>query len=265
LVLDAFSQWGRPVLSLPAGEEPDSAARETSGELLRLLRTSGASLSWAKGPHTRHLADVLAIFAVAVPHTLKSWMRQEGISSGESAASGSVLSRARFSDVVRLLSKSAAASFWKKQFAEWITEEPDLADIGAQGLAELCGLGDACVGPLAMRIVQHPTESSLQALRELVDRCGSSPRFIEDALALLRHFADAPQSYAILEKEVISTMVRAGGTPSGAVERRSVTLESMERAARGADLPGALRQTLEQARQAIQGAIEEDLLRGEAR
>lgn len=264
LTLDAFSQWGHHLLSLPAGEEPDSTTREASGELLRLLRTSGGSLSWAQGPHARRLSDVLAIFAVAVPHTLKSWMRQEGVPSAESAEVGSVLSRVRFSEVVRLLSKSPAASFWQKQFVEWITDEPDLADVGAQGLAELCGLGDPCIGPLMARIAQHPTDSSLEALRQLVGNCASSPRFIEDALALLRHLADAPQAYEILEKEIIATGVGSGGALAGTVERRSVTLESIERAARGADLPEVLRQTLARAQQAIQGAIEEDLLRGDA-
>jgi hypothetical protein len=265
LTLDAFSQWGHHLLSLPAGEEPDSQTREVAGELLRLLRTSAGSLSWAQGPHTRHLADVLAIFAVAVPHTLKSWMRQEGIPSADGAESGSVLSQARFSEVVRLLSKSSAASFWQKQFIEWMTEESELASIGARGLAELGGLADPCIEPLALRIVRQPTDASLDALRELVGSCGSSPRFIGDALALLRHLADAPEAYALLENEIISTMSRADRARSGAIEDRNATLEAMDRAARDADLPEALRRTLARARQVIQGSIEEDLLRGEAR
>ncbi len=263
--LDAFSKWGHHLLSLTVGEEPDPATREASGELLRLLRTAGTSLSWAHGPHTQRLADVLAIFAIAIPHTLKSWIRQEGTPSADGAASGSVLSPARFSDVVRILSKSAAATFWQKQFAEWMMEEPDLASIGARGLAELCGLGDPCIGPLMVRIAQHPTDSSLDAASELVRRCGNSPRFFDDALALLRQVADTPQAYDLLEKETISTMVRAESARGGMVDRRNSTLEAIDRAARDAGLPAALHQTLARARQAIQGAVEEDLLRGEPR
>jgi hypothetical protein len=192
-------------------------------------------------------------------------MRQEGMPAADRPGSESVLSAARFSEVVRLLSRSSAASFWQKQFIEWMTEEPALASIGARGLAELCGLGDPCIGTLMARIAQQPTDSSLEALRELVASCGSSPRFLEDALAVLRQLADSPATYGLLEAEIISTMVRASGTAGKRVERRKVTLEALDRAARGADLPDALRQTLARARQVIQGTIEEDLLRGEAR
>lgn len=265
LALDAFSRWGHHLLSLPVGEEPHPAIREASGELSRLLRNAGSSLSWAHGPHTRCLADVLAIFAVAVPHTFKSWMRQEGMPSADDPENGSVLSPARFSEVVRLLSQSSAASFWQKQFVAWMTDEPALASIGACGLAELCGLGGPCIGPLTARIVQHPTDSSLDALRDLVARSGSSPRFIDDALTLLRHLADAPEAYEFLEKEIISTMVRADAARVGVVERRNATLEVIEKAAQDVDLPQPLHQTLARARQVIQGTIEEDLLRGEAR
>ncbi len=263
LALDAFARWGDPLLSAPADEEADSAIRAASGELLRLLRTSGGVLSWAEGPHTRQLAAVLAIFAVAVPHTLKSWMRQEWPSSAEGGESEEVLSAARLSEVVRLLSASSAASFWQKQFLEWITEEPGLASLGARGLAKLCGLGHPSIGPLVMRLVQQPTVFSRKPLSELLGSCGSSPRFAEDALALLRQFVDAPEAYALLEQEIISAMVHANRMRAGALEERSAALQAMDRAA-GADLPEPLRQTLARARQAVQGALEEHLLRGEA-
>lgn len=145
LALDGFARWGDHLLISPAGEEAADPARAASGELLRLLRTCASSLSWDQGPHTRCLVRVLAIFAVAVPHTLKSWMRQEGIPAADCAASDSVLSPARVLEVVRLLAKTPAASFWQKQFVEWIAEEPDLAGIGASGLAELCSLGDPSI------------------------------------------------------------------------------------------------------------------------
>ncbi|MDE2052424.1 MAG: hypothetical protein KGJ72_15560, partial [Gammaproteobacteria bacterium] len=263
LTLDAFARWGEHLLALPAGEEPDPAIRAASGELVRLLRTGASALSWDQGPHTRCLAKVLAIFAVAVPHTLKSWIRQDGMPPADCAASDLVLSPARLCEAVRLLSKSSAASFWQKQLAEWITEEPELARIGARGLAELSGLADPCIGPLVMRIAQQPSDSSLDALRELVGSRGGSPRFVEDALTLFRHLADAPDAYGLLEKEVISTMVGAGG--AGAIERRNAALAAVDEATCRNDLPQAVRQTLGRARQAIQGSIEEDLLRGEAR
>ena len=187
LTLDAFARWGDYLLKSPAGEEADPA-RATSGELLRLLRTTGGALPWDQGPHTRRLGNVLAILAVAVPHTLKTWMRQEGVPAADPSATASLLSPARVVEAVRLLAKSSAASFWQKQFIEWLAEEPDLADIAAAGLAELSGQGD-----------------------------------------------------------------------------RNAALEAIDRAMQSTDLPEPLRQTLAQARQAIQAAVEDDILRGEAR
>lgn len=186
LTLDAFARWGDHLLTSPAGEEADPA-RAASGELLRLLRTSGGALSWDQGPHTRRLGNVLAVLAVAVPHTLKTWIRQEGMPSADSAAGNSVLSAARFLEAVRLLAKSSAASFWQKQFVAWVVEEPDLAGIGASCLAELSGLGD-----------------------------------------------------------------------------RNAALDALDGAMRNTDLAEPLRLTLAHARQAIQAAVEDDILRGEA-
>lgn len=264
LTLDAFVRWADHLLTSPAGEEPNPETRAASGELLRLLRTSGSSLRWDQGPHTRRLAEVLAIFAAAVPHTLKSWMRQEGMPAADGAPSDLVLSPGRVLEAVRLLSKSSVASFWQKQFVEWMTEEPDLAMIGARGLAQLCGLGDPCVGPLMKRVAQQPTDFSLPALSEFVDSSASSPRFVEDAISLCRHLADAPEAYALLEKEIIATMVRAGRAGPAAVGGRNAVLEALDRAMRGADLPEPLRQTFARARQALQGTVEDYLLRGEA-
>ncbi|HVS77035.1 MAG TPA: hypothetical protein VHE11_08880 [Steroidobacteraceae bacterium] len=265
LTLEAFVRWGDHLLTSAAGVEADSATRAASGELLRLLRTSASPLSWDQGPHTRQLASALAILAVAVPHTLKTWIRQDGMPSADCGENGLVLSPARFCEFVRLLRKSPAAPFWQQQFVEWIMEEPDLASIGARGLAELCGLSDPCMGPLLMRIAQQPSDSSLDALSELVGSCGRSARFVEDALTLFRQLADAPQACGLMEKEFVSTVVRADRARAGAVEGRKAALEAMDRAARDTDLPQTLRQALARARQTIQGTIEEDLLRGEAR
>ena len=263
LTLDAFARWGDRLLALPAGAEADPEIRTAAGELLRLLRTSAGALSWDQGPHTRRLASVLAILAVAIPHTIKSWLRQEGIPSADGAASGALLSPARFSEVLRLLAQSPAASFWQKQFAEWITEEPDLAGIGAKGLAELCGLGDPCIAPLMLRIAQQPADFSLEALGELVGGCSDSPRFIADALTLLRRLAAVPEAYGLLEKEIAAAMTRPAGAQ--AVADRTAALQAMDGAMWDADLPQPLRETLARLRQAIQGTIEEGLLHGESR
>ena len=235
LTLDAFARWGDHLLSSPASEEADPATQAASGELLRLLRTSGSSLTWSQGPHTRRLANVLAIFGVAIPHTLKTWIRLEQMPSANYAESGLLLSPARFSEVVRLLSQSSAASFWQKQFVEWIGDEPGLAAIGARGLSELVG------------------------------SCGRSPRFVEDALTLFRHLADAPDAYQLLEKEIISTLARADRVGAGDLQDRNAALEALDGALRDPDLPRTLRQTLARVRQAIQGTIEEDLLSAQAR
>lgn len=172
LTLDAFARWGDHLLVSPvgaaadpaAGEEADPAIRAASGELLRLLRTSASPLSWGEGPHTERLAHVLAIFAVVIPHTVKSWIRQEGMPSADSAERGLLLSQARFSEVVRLLSKSPAESFWQKQFAEWTTDEADLASIGARGLAELCAPGSKSEADLP-----QPLRETLERARRAVE------------------------------------------------------------------------------------------------
>jgi hypothetical protein len=264
LTLDAFARWGEPLLTSSASGEVDGVARETSGELLRLLRTAGSAMSWDQGPHTRCLAPVLAIFAVAIPHTLKTWVRQEGAPAAEGAASPQALSRARLCEVASLLRSSPAASFWQKQFAEWITEEPDIAGLGAAGLAALCGLGDPSIPSLIAHIAQQPSESSLEALRELIGGCSHSPSFVEDALTLFRRLADAPEACGLLEKELISTLTQAGRARAGSMDGRTVALEGIDAAARDAGLPEALRQMLMRVRQAIQGAIEDELLRGDA-
>jgi hypothetical protein len=261
LALDAFARWGAPLLSAPADAEADPAIRAASGELLRLLRTSAGALSWEEGPHTRHLATVLAVFAVVVPHTHKAWLRQEWPASAHGGDSDGVLSAARISEFVRLLSRSSAASFWQKQFIEWMTDEPDLARLGARGLAALGGLGDPCIPPLVITLAQQPTDSSREALSGLLDGCAGSPRFLEDTLALLRQLVEMPDAYVLLETEVIAAMIRADRLRAGADDARSAALDAMDRAA-AADLPQPVRQTLGRARQALQGALEEDLLRG---
>jgi hypothetical protein len=163
LTLDAFSRWGSHVLTAPEGEEAGPEMRALSGELLKLLRSHGSSLSWQQGPHTPKLATVVAIFAVAVPHTLKSWMRELWSTGGEPDDEWP-LSMARYAQVARLIAQSPTASFWQKQFVEWMRQEPDLAPLGARGL-------------LAMR--------------------GAA-----EATTLLGQFSDSTEAYAVLEDEI---------------------------------------------------------------
>jgi hypothetical protein len=262
LALEAFARWGSPLLSAPPEEEADPVLRAASSELLRVLRTCGGEFSSSDGPQTRQLASVLAIFGVAVPHTLKSWIRQDWPSPAERGEAAGVLSPTRLSEVVRLLRTSSAAAFWQKQFLEWILEEPDLASLGATGLAALCGLTDPCIEPLVRTLAQRGTEASRHALSELIGSCGGSPGFIPDALALLRPFVDSPESYQLIETEIISTVARTHPLRVSAIEERTAALEAMH-GAEAAALPEPLRETLARARRAAQGALEEDLLRGE--
>ena len=232
LTLDAFARWGEHVLRAPEGEETDPELRAASGELLRLLRTYGNSVSWDEGPHTRSLTTVVAIFAVTIPHTLKSWMRELWSPSAQ-GSEVDLLSAGRLAEVVRLVAKSPTATYWQKQFVEWTTEEPVLAT------------------------------TALETLGELVATHRRYPEFIQDALKLLRCFVDTPSAYELVEKEMISAMAlgtrgikRAGGS-----EGRTAVLEAIDRASSDANLPPRLSETLARAREAIQAAVEEDLLK----
>lgn len=172
LSLDAFARWGGHVLSAPEGEEASPEMRTLSGELLKLLRVHGGALSWQEGPHTEKLATVVAIFAVAVPHTLKSWLRElAGLLPGDT--DGELpLSIGRWSQVARLMAQSPTASYWRKQFVEWVNEEPDLGMLGARGLIAMRGLDPG------------------------------APQFAEEAKTLLGEFADSPDAAAVLEREI---------------------------------------------------------------
>jgi len=253
LTLDAFARWGSPVLAAPEGEEASPETRAISGELLKLLRAHGGALSWERGPHTRQLATVVAILAVAVPHTLKVWMRELWSPTAGEMDPESPLSMARFKEIARLMGQSPTATYWQKQFVEWMTDEPDLALVGARGLAGMCAMTHACVVPLVTRIARQLDETSIEALGEFVRSHSSEPRFVEDAVALLRQLVDAPEGYGLLEKQIIAAMTRAP-------EQRQALLRALERSVQNVDLPVALRETLARAKEALQAATEEDLL-----
>jgi hypothetical protein len=265
LTLDAFARWGSPVLAAPEGEEAGPEMRATSGELLRLIRTHGRSLSWERGPHTPRLATAIAICAVAIPHTLKSWMREVWSAPADYAGEKErPLSTVRWPEVVRLIGSSPTASYWQKQFVEWITEEPDLAMVGARGLRQLCDLAHPCVAPLVARIAQQPTHAALDALDEFVSGHRDSPEFVAQAVALLGNFIDAPEAYDLLEKEIIFAMggETSVGRPGAVPDRGDAMLQAVERLLlQEGNLPPALRATLTRAKQTLQSAVEEDLLR----
>ncbi len=266
LALDAFARWGDHALLGTEAEEAGPQLRAISGELLRLLRTYRSALSWAEGVHTERVATVAAIFAVAIPHTLKSWLRELWAPAVDQSESGAPLSAARMVELARLIAKSPTASYWHKQFVEWMTEEPNLAIPGARCLAELSGLADPCVIPLVARIARQPARFSLDALGEFL-RCRDSPELVDEALALLGNFLDAPEAYALLEAEVIATLAGSHSNiaRSGAAVRRPATLDAIDRCTHKGGLHPSLVETLARAREAVQAAIEEDLLRGDMR
>jgi hypothetical protein len=256
LALDAFARWGSHILSAPEGEEASPLMRTLSGELLKLLRAHGNSLSWRQGAHTRSLATVLAIFAVAVPHTLKSWMREVWSPAMDGSDSDLPLSTVRLAEVVHLIARSPTATYWQKQFVEWMTEEPELAMAGARGLAALCRLTHPCVEPLITRIAQQPESTALDALGELVRCHRDSPQFVADMLVLLRQCANAPDTYSVLERELIAAMSAAssGQVRTQAADSRHAILQAIEQSMQGAALPPALQETLARAKQAVQSA-----------
>jgi hypothetical protein len=137
LAIDGFSRWGKPVMSAPPDEEPSSELRAIAGELLMLFRTSGSAVDWSEGPHTGSLAAALAVIAVAVPHTLKVWMREVWYQPDDANHDGSPLSASWLSAVARLIAESPAKSYWQKQFLEWTAAETGLSVVGALGLAEM--------------------------------------------------------------------------------------------------------------------------------
>ncbi|HVW70072.1 MAG TPA: hypothetical protein VHB68_13935, partial [Steroidobacteraceae bacterium] len=261
LTLDAFARWGQHALAELDGEEAGPEMRAISGELLKRLRVYGNAVSWAEGPHTQRLAVVVSIFAATMPHTLKSWMRESWSPSVDPVTRNeSPLSTDRWSEVVRFIADSPGASHWQKQFVEWITEEPDLAVVGAQGLAQLCGLTHPAIPGLVARVAQQPTSAAVEGLGEFIRGHVGSPQFLDDALGLLRHFTDSPDVYDLLEREVVFAMARgasAGSRGSGGPEDMT---RAIERHAQDVHLPAQLRETLARARQAIQAAVEEQLL-----
>jgi hypothetical protein len=199
-------------------EEPSAELRAMAGELLMLFRTSGSAVDWSQGAHTRALAAALAVIAVAVPHTLKAWMREVWYQPDHSIREHSPLSALWLSQIARLIAGSPAKSYWQKQFLEWMSDETGLSLAGARGLAEICSLTDPCVAPLVERVMLNPTDASLASLEEFI-RCH----------ARSAHFAAATQG-------------------------QESSVEAIDSWSRRLDLPPELRETLERAKRDIQAA-----------
>jgi hypothetical protein len=68
----------------------------------------------------------------------------------------------------------------------------------------MCGLTHPCVQPLITRIAQQADSSALDALGEFVRSHRDSPQFVEDTRVLLRHCANSPDTYSVLERELIA-------------------------------------------------------------
>jgi hypothetical protein len=117
---------------------------------------------------------------------------------------------------------------------------------------------------LVARIAQRPTNAALDALDEFVRSQRDSPEFVAEAVVLLCNFVDAPDVYDLLEKEIIFAMAggSSAGGPGAARDSREATLQAIDRLlVQHADLPPVLRETLARAKQTLQSAVEEDLLR----
>lgn len=71
---------------------------------------------------------------------------------------------------MRLLVDSPAAAPWIAAFMDWMKHDPQLAGIGALGLAELCSLDDTRVGQLGQAIDAQPTDASRKAFDDFVNQ-----------------------------------------------------------------------------------------------
>ena len=253
LAIDGFARWGKPIMSAPPDEEPSAELRAIAGELLVLLRTAGRAVNWSRGPHTRVLAAALAVIAVAVPHTLKAWIREVWYQPNSASRDDSPLSMSWLSEVARLIAESPAEPYWQKQFLEWMRDATDLSIVGARGLAQLCGLTDPCVAPLVERVVQNPTTASLTSLAEFVRCHGRSAHFADDALALLLPLTASPEVYGSLEEAVVEAMVhgRSGPGRAQATQGHESSVDTLDRWSRRTDLPPRVRETLARAKHDI--------------
>lgn len=170
LAIERFANWAEGVLPPRSAAPTDGMAQVAEG-LIYLLQTHGSQLRWGFQRHTRQLAKALAIAAVLCPRRLQAWMQQhwgQPEATGGTWSDASPLSVSRLSEVMRLLVDSPAAAQWIEAFIGWMQHDPQLAGIGALGLAELCPLDDTRVSRLGETIETQPTDASRRAFEEFV-------------------------------------------------------------------------------------------------
>jgi len=172
LVLERFVGWAGVALPNRSGNPMDEMT-QVADQLTALLRMQGPHLRWGFQRHTRHLATALAIAAVLAPRRLQEWMQREWGQpepAGGRWSDASPLSVDRLAEIMRAIADSPAAGRWIETFLDWMRRSPQLAGIGALGLAELCSLDDPRVNEVARAIRTHPTDASEKALAEFVNQ-----------------------------------------------------------------------------------------------
>lgn len=172
LAIERFVTWAEGVLPPRSAAPTDGMAQVAEG-LIYLLQAHGSQQRWGFQRHTRQLAKALAIAAVLCPRRLQEWMQQhwgQPEATGGTWSDASPLSVSRLSEVMRLLVGSPAAAQWIDAFINWMQHDPQLAGIGALGLAELCPLDDTRVSQLGETIDTRPTDASRRAFEEFVNQ-----------------------------------------------------------------------------------------------
>jgi len=172
VALERFVGWADVALPSRPGT-PTDEMMQVADQLTALLRMQGSQLRWGFQRHTRHLATALAIAAVLAPRRLQEWMQREWGQpepAGGRWSDASPLSVDRLAEIMRAIADSPAAGQWIETFLDWMRRSPQLAGIGALGLAELCSLDDPRVHELARIIRTHPTDASEKALAEFVNQ-----------------------------------------------------------------------------------------------
>jgi DNA polymerase III delta prime subunit len=172
LAIERFMTWAEGVLP-PRSAVPADGMLQVAEGLIYLLQTHGSQQRWGFQRHTRQLAKALAIAAVLCPRRVQEWMQQhwgQPEATGGTWSDASPLSVSRLSEVMRLLVDSPAAAQWIDAFINWMEHDPQLAGIGALGLAELCPLDDTRVSKLGQTINTRPTDASRKAYEEFVNQ-----------------------------------------------------------------------------------------------